>query len=216
MPNNSTQTKKQTWKQNPEAVKADILKVATKEMAKHGLTGSRINIIAELSNTSKRMIYYYFKDKEGLYKAVLESTYKSIRDAEKKLKIINLNPKESLERLIEFTINHHKKNPDFIRLIMIENIHDCKYLKESNILKEVNAPAIKRIKDIYDEGVKLKIFKEGIDPLEIHWFISSMSFFNVSNESSFSTAFGKKISEKKTQDELTSHIIEMITKFVLN
>lgn len=214
--NNMEKTnKRQTWKQDPKMVKDNILKVATKEMSTHGLSGSRINVIAEQCDTSKRMIYYYFKDKEGLYKAVLEATYRSIRNAENSLNIENLHPKEALEELIDFTIIHHSNNPDFIRLIMIENIHNSKYLKLSSIIQELNSPAIKRIEDIYKKGVKENVFKNGLDPLEIHWYISALSFFNVSNKSSFNTAFGTKLSSIEKQKELALHIKQMIINFVI-
>ena len=52
---------------DPERTMADILEVATREFAEKGLAGARIDEIAEATRTSKRMIYYYFGSKEGLY-----------------------------------------------------------------------------------------------------------------------------------------------------
>ena len=51
-------------------------------LAAKGLTGARIDEIAELTRTSKRMIYYYFGSKEGLYIAVLEEAYRRILEHE--------------------------------------------------------------------------------------------------------------------------------------
>ena len=62
-------------KQNPEAVQANILHVALEELAKNGLSGARVDEIAAKTETSKRMIYYYFGDKEGLYRRVLEADW---------------------------------------------------------------------------------------------------------------------------------------------
>ena len=62
-----------------ERSKADILAVATEEFATYGLSGARVDAIAKRTRTSKRMIYYYFKGKEGLYRAVLEKAYSEIR-----------------------------------------------------------------------------------------------------------------------------------------
>lgn len=206
---------KKTWKQDPKTVKTNILNIARKEIVKHGLAGSSINEIAQKSDTSKRMIYYYFKDKEGLYKAVLESTYESIRNSEKKIEVDKLNPIEALEKLIKFTIKHHMSNPDFIRLIMIENIHDSKYMKESEIIKELNAPAINRIEQIYEKGLNSGDFRTGLNPIEIHWQISALSFFNVSNNSSFSTAFGKELNSKESKKIHEKNIQDSIMRFVL-
>jgi len=52
---------------------SEILSVATLEFAGKGLAGARIDEIAAATRTSKRMIYYYFGSKEGLYVAVLEA-----------------------------------------------------------------------------------------------------------------------------------------------
>jgi len=56
---------------DPDATKANIIEVATREFAENGLDGARVDEIADKTRTSKRMIYYYFDSKEGLYQAVL-------------------------------------------------------------------------------------------------------------------------------------------------
>ena len=43
----------------------DILTVARTEFTEHGLSGARVDAIAEKTRTTKRMIYYYFGSKEG-------------------------------------------------------------------------------------------------------------------------------------------------------
>ena len=73
------------WKQNPEAVRMDIIKVATEEFAQNGLSGARVNEIASKTKTSKRMIYYYFGDKDGLYQQVLIEAYREVREGEREL-----------------------------------------------------------------------------------------------------------------------------------
>src|SRR4051794_24859707 len=65
-----------------ERTKRDILAIATEEFAVNGLSGARVDQIAERTRTSKRMIYYYFGGKEGLYRAVLEKAYGDIRNLE--------------------------------------------------------------------------------------------------------------------------------------
>ena len=43
------------------AARANILAIATEEFSKKGLSGSRVDEIAERTHTVKRMIYYYFR-----------------------------------------------------------------------------------------------------------------------------------------------------------
>ncbi|MGF6853749.1 AcrR family transcriptional regulator [Paraburkholderia sp. CI3] len=58
-------------KYDPEQTKRNILDVTTQEFSAMALTGARVDAIAERTNTTKRMLYYYFCSKEGLYQAVL-------------------------------------------------------------------------------------------------------------------------------------------------
>ncbi|MDE2596669.1 MAG: helix-turn-helix transcriptional regulator, partial [Sphingomonadales bacterium] len=53
-------------KQEALETRENILDVATQEYADKGLAGARIDEIAEKTNSSKRMIYYYFGGKDEL------------------------------------------------------------------------------------------------------------------------------------------------------
>jgi AcrR family transcriptional regulator len=88
---------------DPERTMADILAVATREFAEKGLAGARIDDIAEAMRTSKRMIYYYFGSKEGLYIRVLEEAYRRMREIETDLHLDDLQPEDALRKLVGFT-----------------------------------------------------------------------------------------------------------------
>ena len=140
-------------KNDPESVQADILAVATREFSEKGLSGARIDEIAEKTRASKRMIYYYFKDKETLYLHTLEAAYQKVRLQEAELQLNHLAPIEALSRLVRFTFCHHAKNPDFIRLVMIENIHHGRYLGQSKLIQSLNAGVIDALTNVYNRGV---------------------------------------------------------------
>ncbi|MFI0399152.1 MAG: TetR/AcrR family transcriptional regulator [Thiolinea sp.] len=203
------------WKQNPEAVRMDIIKVATEEFAQNGLSGARVNEIASKTKTSKRMIYYYFGDKEALYQQVLIEAYREVREGERELDLEHLEPLDALKKLVEFTFDHHRRNPDFIRLVMIENIHHGEYLKQSPLIKTLNQSGIERLERIYSRGLEQNLFREGITALELHWHISALSFFNMSNQTTFSLGFGKGMFTKLGQATLKQQVVEMILRFVL-
>jgi AcrR family transcriptional regulator len=127
---------------DPERTMADILKVATAEFADKGLAGARIDEIAALTRTSKRMIYYYFESKEGLYIRVLEEAYRRIRHIESELHLEDLPPEEALRTLVGFTYDYQLANPDFIRLVMNENIHRGEFLARSSTIRSLNVSVI--------------------------------------------------------------------------
>lgn len=209
-PKISAPKKPRSWKQDPEAVKADILAAAKVEFAKHGLSGARVQDIADQIQTSKRMIFYYFGDKEGLYRAVLEEVYGSVRQAERDLNLDGFPPMEALRKLVEFTFDHHARNRDFIRLVMIENIHHGKHMMDVESLMTTNTAAIKQIERICSAGVKEGVMRSGLSPLMIHWQISAMSFFNVANQSTFSFNFGNDLFDEAGQAALREQVVQSI------
>src|SRR5580698_7326663 len=117
-------------KYDPEQTKRNILDVATQEFSAMGLTGARVDAIAERTNTTKRMLYYYFESKEGLYQAVLEKVYGDIRALEQDLHVSELDPVEGMRKLVEFTFDYHDRHRDFVRLVTIENIHGAKFVEQ--------------------------------------------------------------------------------------
>jgi len=209
------EAKPRGWKQNPEAVRSDILRVARSEFARTGLSGTRMEDIAARTKTSKRMIFYYFGDKESLYKAVLEDCYSEVRSGEAELDLEGLSPDLALKALIEFTFEHHRRNPDFIRLIMIENVHEARHMKHMDGLAEQNLRAIGVVEKICEAGRARGLFRDDVSPIALHWQISAASFFNVANKATFSANFGSTLFEPEGQDLLLREVVRGILCSVL-
>jgi AcrR family transcriptional regulator len=208
-------TAKTTTRTNdPERTMAGILEVATREFAEKGLSGARIDAIAATTSTSKRMIYYYFGSKEGLYVAVLEDAYRRMREIEAELHLENLEPVAALRRLVEFTFDHHWGNPDYIRLVMNENIERGSYLAQSKSIQELNVPAIAAISELYQRGVAQGVFRPGLDPTDIHASISALTFFNVSNQHTFGLIFKDAASSAAALASRRASITEMVVRFM--
>ena len=203
-----------TRAQDPEGTRRNILEIASKEFALNGLSGARIDEIAARTRFSKRMIYYYFGDKEGLYLHALENAYRQVREGEAKLDIEGLSPVAALTRLVEFTFEHHHQHEEFIRMVMIENIHNGEYLEQSQVIRELNVTAIDHISRIYARGVEEGVFRPGLDPVELHWQVSALCFFNVSNRATFSKIFGRDFGAPAQLKRLKRSTVEMLLRFV--
>ena len=199
---------------DPARTMAGILAVATAEFADKGLSGARIDAIAAATQTSKRMIYYYFGSKEGLYVAVLEESYRRMRQIEAEQHLDDLAPEAALRRLVEFTFDHHSTNPDYIRLVMTENMERGAYLAQSKTIQALNMPAIEAITRLYQRGVAQGIFREGLEPVDIHASISALTFFNVSNQHTFGLIFKENDRTAQAIAARRSSITEMVLRFV--
>ena len=200
---------------DPEGVRRDILTVAMEEFSQNGLSGARIDEIAARTKTSKRMIYYYFGDKEGLYQRVLEEAYGKVRGGEHDLELDALDPVSALDKLCRFTFDHHRANPDFIRMVMVENIHHGRHMQMSKTIRDLNQPAIEELEKVLRRGQADGLFRQGLTPLELHWQISALSFFNVSNSATFSLIFGGDLFTDTGQQKLSAHVAEMVLRYVL-
>ena len=193
---------------------ADILAVATREFAEKGLAGARIDVIADAMRTSKRMIYYYFGSKEGLYIAVLEEAYRRIREAEAQLHLDDLAPEDALRKLVGATVDYHLADPDFTRLVMTENIHRGEFLKRSNVIQKLNVPAIDAVRRVYERGLKAGVFRTGIDAVDLHMSISALSLFNVANKHTFALIFKRDLDTPAAIVARRDSIVETIVRFV--
>src|SRR5919198_3573771 len=135
-----------------DITRAEILAVATHEFAQRGYSGARVDEIAARTRTTKRMIYYYFGGKQGLYIAVLERAYAQIRAAEQTLDVAHLDPIAAMRKLAELTFDHHEAHPDFIRLVSIENIHRAEHIAQSSALSGLANPALEVLTRILERG----------------------------------------------------------------
>ncbi|PXW94024.1 TetR family transcriptional regulator [Sphaerotilus hippei] len=193
---------------------ADILEVATAEFADKGLAGARIDEIASLTRTSKRMIYYYFGSKEGLYIAVLEDAYRRMRQIEAQLHLEDLAPEAALRTLVGFTYDYQTGNPTFIRLVMNENMHRGEFIAQSATIQQLNVPVITAVRQVYERGVKDGVFRDDVDPIDLHRSISALCFFSVSNRHTFSQIFRLDLETPEAIAARRLSIIEMIVRFV--
>ena len=199
---------------DPEATKRNIIEIATDEFAEKGFSGARVDEIAARTNTSKRMIYYYFEDKAGLFVAVLEEAYRRIRAIEASLNLDHLEPESALRALVAFTFDYQNANEDFIRLVMVENIHKGVHLARSRAIQELNVSVITVIRDIYERGREAGVFREGIDAIDLHMTISALCFFNVSNRASFSQIFKRPMTTPEALARRREIVVDTVVRFV--
>jgi AcrR family transcriptional regulator len=176
-----------------EQTRADIIAVAYAEFAEKGLSGASMNEIAARTRTSKPMIYYYFHSKERLYAAVMEAAYGRMRDIEQGLDLDHLPPEAAMRRLVEATFDYHAANPDFVRLISVENIHRARHIAGSEALERRNAAVIEIVRSLLERGVDDGTFRPGLDPVDVHLLMSSISFYRVSNRHSWAVLFGRDL-----------------------
>ena len=197
-----------------EQTRAEILEVAAREFADVGYSGARVDRIAAHTRTTKRMIYYYFGGKEQLFIAVLERAYAGIRRAEQSIDVEHLDPVSAIRRLAELTFDHHQANPEFLRLVGIENIHRAQHLKRSESFVRLNSPAIDLIGEILVRGRASGVFLRDIDAIDLHMMISAFCVFRVANQYTFGELFGRDLTSPERRDHYRQMLSDMVVTYL--
>src|ERR1043166_9768340 len=84
----------------PEKTRAAILKAALEEFSHEGVTGARTDEIARRAGVNKALIYYYFKDKEGLYAAALEQVFSGLH--QRIISVLDRTELPPRDRLVQY------------------------------------------------------------------------------------------------------------------
>lgn len=200
---------------NPAKTRANIIDVATAEFAERGLSGARVDRIAARTNTSKRMLYYYFGDKDGLYRAVLLSYYEKLRTAELALDLRHHDPVAALKLLVDFTFDYHLKNASIVRLVMVENIHKGKHVAKLPQVLPVNTSVLDAVADICERGAREGSLRRGLDNFDLYTTIAALCFFNVSNRYTFRSIFKHDMADPKEAAARRESIWEVVRRFVI-
>jgi AcrR family transcriptional regulator len=199
---------------DPDGTKRNIIDVATEEFSAKGFSGARVDKIAARTKTSKRMIYYYFGGKEGLYIAVLEAAYRSIRSIEAALDLEKQTPEAALRALISFTFDYQNAHPEFVRLVMNENILNGAYLSRSKAIQRLNVTAIDTLRDLLVRGQRQGVFRHDVDPVDVHMSISALCIFNVANRATFSTIFKRDMASARALAARRVQVIDTIVRYL--
>jgi len=195
--------------------RAEILDVATAEFAAHGYNGARVDEIAALTRTTKRMIYYHFGGKKQLYIAVLERAYTRIRSAEQQVNVDEMDPVSAVRRIAEITFDHHEAHPDFIRLVSIENVHNAEHVKELTAMVDLGTPVIRLLDELLARGRASGAFRTHADAIDVHMMISAFCVFRVSNRHTFGAIFGRDLVDPARHDYYRAMCGDMIVRYLV-
>ncbi|MCT9819841.1 TetR family transcriptional regulator [Microbacterium sp. W1N] len=188
----------------------DILEVAMAEFAANGYAGARVDEIAARTRTTKRMLYYYFGSKEGLYLAVLERVYAQIRRVERDIRVSELPPDQALRTIAVATYDHHTTHEAFIKLVSIENIHRAEHLRRSETILRENATAITLLEEVIARGVGAGLFRDDVDAVDVHMMISAYACFHVANRHTFAAIFNRDMLAPDLQESHRALIGDMV------
>ncbi|MFJ7217717.1 TetR/AcrR family transcriptional regulator [Amycolatopsis sp. NPDC098790] len=197
-----------------DRTRTEILDTAAREFAEKGFDGARVDEIAAKTRTTKRMIYYYFTNKDQLFVEVLERAYTVIRSLEQNLDVDHLDPAEAIRQLAGLTFDHHESHPDFVRLVSIENIHRAEHIARSTALSNLANPALDVLTRILARGREAGQFRDDVDALDVHMAISAFCVFRTANRHTFHAIFGRDMLDPAHRDHHRRMVADLLVSYL--
>jgi AcrR family transcriptional regulator len=187
-----------------------ILEAAVAEFSRFGLGGARVDRIAQRARANKRMLYYYFGDKEALFLAALEDRYAHIRSAERALDLEHLEPRAALERLVDFTWSYFLEHPEFMTLLNSENLHKGRHVRRSKSVPDMHSPLVETLRALLKKGEAEGLFRKGVDPVQLYISIAGEIYFYLSNRYTLSRIFERDLMTPRALAQRSRHVTQMI------
>ena len=201
-------------RRDPARNQERILAAAQDEFARYGLGGARVDRIAARAGANKRMLYYYFGNKDGLFLAVLEQSYRSIRNAERALRLTDLDPRAAMRRLVEFTWRYYLEHPEFLTLLSSENLHRARHVKRSSEIVAMHSPFVAMIREVLERGAKRGEFRRGVDPVQLYISIAGLGYFYLGNRHTLSAIFGRDLLSRRNKSERLKHMTDVVLGYL--
>jgi len=156
----------------PEESRAAILQAAAHEFAQHGIAGARTDAIAREARVNKALLYYYFKDKETLYGAVLDDAFSGLKDTVLRVLNGNLPPRDKILAYVGAYFDFIASNQLYPRLMQREMMRAREGQSQhiDKVIKTYIQPIFARVSEVMKEGIARGEFRD-VNPIH---FVPSM------------------------------------------
>lgn len=145
------------------------MKAALEEFSDEGVAGARTDEIARRAGVNKALLYYYFKDKEGLYSAALEEVFSGLHD--KVMAVLsssNLGPRECLLRYVQAHFDYIASKPVYPRLVQREFMRTAGRTLSptaTRIMEKYGKAIYSKLRDLIRSGIASGDFRH-VDPMQ--------------------------------------------------
>src|SRR6202049_3203302 len=165
-------TSKMGTRGQPAASRAAILRAAAEEFAEHGIAGARTEAIARQARVNKALLYYYFKDKETLYGAVLDNAFSGMKTNIFQVLDSDLPPREKILAYVGAYFDFIASNQIYPKLMQREMMRAREGHSEhiDRLVKTYFQPVYKRVGALLQKGIAEGEFRQ-VDPAH---FVPSM------------------------------------------
>jgi TetR/AcrR family transcriptional regulator len=208
------QRPKKRIRRSAEISKGRIIKAAIEEFSAKGFEGARVDELARRSGVNKTLIYHYIGNKDRLFTAALEATYRTIRERQQDFVAGRLPPVEGVRQLTLLLMSIWVEHQEFGRLLTTENFSGGRHIRKSKTVQEMYNPLVDALNSLLKRGAQEGIFRDGIDPIDLYISISALSAYYVSHHHTLNALFRTDLMTPRRLRQREKHIIDMILRYV--
>jgi TetR/AcrR family transcriptional regulator len=128
-----------------------LLKAGVKLFSDRGYDGVAVDEIVALAGCNKRMLYHYFGNKDGLYVEVLRVVFSELEGLEIEALVGDVPTGEAIRRILKGYFAFLEKHPEFVSLLMWENLHRGRFLDAHPHLL-TKSPVIERLREVIERA----------------------------------------------------------------
>jgi len=201
----------------PEESRAAILRAAVAEFAEHGVAGARTDRIAHAARVNKALLYYYFKDKDALYEAVLDHVFKGLRDKVLPVLESNLAPRAKLLEYVGRYFDHIAANPQLPRVVQSEWMRvgtgGAANPQMMRIAREYFVPIYQKVSEMLRQGAEAGEFRP-MNPMDFMPSLVGVVVFYFSTTPAMKALLNVDPLSKERIAERRSFVLEFVKQAV--
>lgn len=197
-----------------EPVARDILEAALVEFANFGFAGARVDAIVARTLTSKRMIYYHFGSKEGLYAATLGYAYRKVGTDDVQARLEAAPPLSAIAIYAETAFERFCATPDFIRLTMQENLQGGRFLEGRPDVQAINQARLAVVERILARGRADGSMRAGLRAIDVYVNFVGLCAYHISARPNYRALFGADWDDPAEREARKASISDAIVRYV--
>lgn len=147
------------------ATREALLDAGTDLFAERGFEGTTVDAIARRANANKAMIHYHFRNKEGLYRAIVVETYAWFAGRLEEVDDPELPATRRLERFIDVFAEGNRLRPTVSAMILKEILAGGPFIDDEVFLHVLRI--LGTIRSIVSQGIDDGSFRK-VDPISTH------------------------------------------------
>ncbi|MDO4908793.1 MAG: TetR/AcrR family transcriptional regulator [Corynebacterium sp.] len=191
----------------------NVISVALEVFGRNGFEDTRLDVIAQESGMSKRMIHYHFGDKKGLYTRAVQMAIEQLRPTPDHMITDTIVPAEGIQAVVEVIFDQMARHPKALRLLTMENLLNDIPMLSANPLADQSSILLQTDR-ILMLGQDAGAFRPGISALDVYALITSMCVLRLASRGTFQNLYGTDLQNERNTEGLKRLTVDAVLSFL--